>query len=207
MAYSDFTLELVRTRFGIETAEADLFPGLAPVEPNAWLQATLALRTRLSLFSEKARCETIVSPILIAAREMAGGHTALFSGAMLNVDQAAGLAGECDFILSAGPSIPPLRAPLLAVVEAKKNDIDAGLGQCVAQMIGARRFNDADGRADQAVFGCVTTGEAWQFLRLEPAAAALHNRVWYLTDLPLILGALLAIQATALATPPRTASP
>lgn len=33
-----------------------------------------------------------------------------------------------------------LRSPIVAVVEAKKNDIEAGLGQCFAQMVAARDY-------------------------------------------------------------------
>ena len=198
MAYSDFTLELVEARFGIGLREADLFPGLAPVEPNAWLLETLAMRTPLGLITEKGRCESIVYPILATARVLGGARLALYSGQTMNVEPAAGLAGECDFILGVGPALPPLRAPLLAVVEAKRADIEAGLGQCAAQMIGARRFNDNAGRTGSPVFGCVTTGEAWQFLRLEPDAAVQHPRRLFLNEVPLILGALLAIQAAGL---------
>ncbi|MBY0232351.1 MAG: hypothetical protein K2W96_23990 [Gemmataceae bacterium] len=198
MAYSDFTLEMVRERFGVDLREDDLFPALAPVEPNAWLQETLALRTPLMLQSEKGRCESIVYPVLATARVLGGSRLAVYSGQTMNVDPAAGLAGECDFILGVGPALPPLRAPLLAVVEAKRADIEDGMGQCVAQMIGARRFNDNAGRTASPVFGCVTTGEAWQFLKLEPDAAVQHPRRLFLNELPLILGALLAIQAAAL---------
>lgn len=197
MAYSEFTLELVEERLGIRTRAADLFPGLAPAVPPTWLVELLERGRPLAFISEKSRCEFIAAPILLASSEMGGSRLALFSGQWLNADPAAGLAGECDFILAVGPAVPPLRAPVLAVVEAKRNDVEAGMGQCIAQMVGARRFNDAAGRTAVPVFGCVTTGEAWQFLKLEPDTAVLHQRRLYLIELPLILGALLAIQAAA----------
>ena len=60
------------------------------------------------------------------------------------VDAGRGLQGECDFILALTEPVPRLRAPLVTVVEAKKNDIEAGLGQCVAQMVAARDYNERE---------------------------------------------------------------
>ena len=101
-----------------------------------------------------------------------------------------GLAGECDFILAIGPALPPLHAPVMTVVEAKKNDVEAGLGQCIAQMVGAERFNDAAGRINTTVFGCVTTGETWQFLQLDEQSALLDRPRYYLDNVGRILGVL-----------------
>jgi hypothetical protein len=132
-------------------------------------------------------------PILLAARELSGDRFAIFSGQRLDVDPQKGLVGECDFILAIGPALPPLHAPIMTVLEAKKNDVEAGLGQCIAQMVGARRFNEAAGRAEAPVFGCVTTGETWQFLRLDDQAALLDRSRYYLDNVGRILGVLRAI--------------
>ncbi|MBN3948244.1 MAG: hypothetical protein HWQ38_18060 [Nostoc sp. NMS7] len=59
------------------------------------------------------------------------------------------------------------------IVEAKKNDIEAGLGQCIAQMVATDLFNRSSGQADIPVYGCVTTGEVWQFLQLSQKVALL----------------------------------
>jgi len=145
MAFSEFTLESATRILGVSVREADLFPGLAQAEVPAWLPGWLARGTRLALISEKARSEFIVVPILLAARELCGDRVAIFSGQRLDVDPGRGLSGECDFLLALGPPVPPLRSPIAAVVEAKKNDVEAGLGQCIAQMVAARAFNEAAG--------------------------------------------------------------
>ena len=193
MAYSDFTLEQVGRVLGITTREADLFPGRAPIGVPPWLVETLGRRTQLALISEKSRSEFIVVPILLASRELSPVPLAIYSGQRLDVDPSRGLVGECDFLLALGPPVPPLRAPIASIVEAKKNDIEAGLGQCIAQMVGARAFNEASGRPDAPIFGCVTTGEVWQFLRLEPEAASIDRRRYYLDDVGGILSAIQAI--------------
>src|SRR5262249_7639975 len=114
-----------------------------------------------------------------------------------------GLIGECDYILSLAPPLPRLRAPLITVLEAKKGDVEAGLGQCVAQMVGARLFNEQAGEPPHPVFGCVTTGEVWQFLRLDPAVIVIDRGRLFIDNVGGILAVLQAIVASvANLTPP-----
>jgi hypothetical protein len=195
MAFSDFTLEDVGRTLGISTQEAELFPSPRVVAVPAWLRATLDKRTQLALISEKSRSEFIVVPILLASRELSPIPLAIFSGQRLDVDSSLGLVGECDFILAATAPIPPLRAPIATIVEAKKNDIESGLGQCVSQMVAARMFNEASGRVNSSVFGCVTTGEVWQFLQLVEAKAVIDRQRYYLDNVEGILAAIQEIIA------------
>jgi hypothetical protein len=197
LSYSEYTLEAVEQQLGVTSQEADLFPS-APVAP---IPGWLARGTRLALISEKSRSEFIVVPILLAARELTGDRFAIFSGQRLDVDPEKGLTGECDFILAVGPALPPLHAPVMTFVEAKKNDVETGLGQCIAQMVAARRFNEAAGRMSAPVFGCVTTGETWQFLRLDGQVALLNRPRYYLDNVGGILGVLRAIFDEAVSLP------
>ena len=103
--------------------------------------------------------------------------------------------GECDFILAASPSFPILHSPLVTIVEAKKNDIDNGLGQCVAEMVGARFFNERAGNSVGLIFGCVTTGETWQFLKLDGATAVIDRKRYYIDNVGLVLAAWQAVVA------------
>jgi hypothetical protein len=193
MAYTDFTLESAETELGVAAHPGDLFPGLAAVAVPGWLRDLLGRTMQLALVSEKARSEFIVAPILLAARELTGNAVAIYSGQRLDVDPARGLTGECDFLLARSEPVPRLRAPLLAVVEAKKNDIEAGLGPCVAQMVATGLYNERSDVALPAVYGCVTTGEAWQFLRLEGSAVTIGRGRLYIDNVGGILAALQAI--------------
>jgi hypothetical protein len=195
MVYADFTLELTEARLGVRAHGDDLFPGLAPVAVPDWLRDFLARGMQLALVSEKARSEFIVGPILLACRELTGGQLAIFSGQRLDVDPERGLQGECDFILALAEPVPRLRAPIATVVEAKKNDIEAGLGQCVAQMVAARDYNEREGEARPVVHGCVTTGEAWQFLRLAGPDVIVDRGRLYIDNVGAILATFGAIVA------------
>lgn len=77
-------------------------------------------------------------------------------------------------------------------MEAKKNDVEAGLGQSMAQMVAADLFNRSSGQAEISVYGCVTTGEVWQFLQLSQKVALLDKQRYYLDN----VGAILAIVQT-----------
>lgn len=195
MAYTDFTLESVEADLGVTPRPGPVFPPLPDAEPPAWLPGQLARGMELALVSEKARSEFIVAPILLAVRELSGGRVAILSGQRLDVDPARRLTGECDFLLSLSDPLPRLRAPLLAVVEAKRNDIEGGLGQCAAQMVAARLFNERAGGTGRPVYGCVTTGEDWQFLRLDGAELLVDPSRRYINQVGAVLAALLAAVA------------
>jgi hypothetical protein len=205
MPYSDFSIEDIPRRLGYRTRGADLFPGLAPVPVPEWLTAILAKNTALAYISEKARSESIISPVLAAAREVTGNKLAVFSGQRLDADPARGLSGECDFILALTDPVPPLQAPVVTVVEAKKADIELGLGQCVAEMVGAQTFNEAAGEGYRPVFGCVSSGEVWQFLRLDGNLALLHTHRYLAPELGLILAVFREIVAAYEAATPTPA--
>ncbi len=191
--YTDFSLGNALRVFHLAITQNALFPNMQPQEVPAWLRATLDRGLPLALNSEKARSEYIVAPILLALRELSGNRFAIYSGERMDVDAELGLVGECDFILALTPPLPVIQSPIACLVEAKKNDIESGLGQCVAQMIGAQRLNLLDNTGIDTIFGCVTTGETWQFLRLTESVLTIDSARYYIVELEKILGALLAV--------------
>ena len=197
MAYTDFfgDLSKVRDAFGLQFKSERLFENVAEVEPPSWLVDYLRVTSTLYLRREKPRSEFLVAPVLSAAREAAKQSFAIYSGEPLNVDAAQGLVGECDFILTNTDALPMLTAPIMTLVEAKNQDIDAGLGQCAAQMCGAQIFNLTDDKQISKIFGCVTTGETWQFLKLENNCLTFDNRRFYIARLSEILGVFARIVA------------
>ena len=64
----------------------------------------------------------------------------LFSGIEFNVEPRLGLKGVCDFLMSKSEEQYVLRAPVIVIVEAKKGEIEVGMGQCTAEMIAAQKF-------------------------------------------------------------------
>ncbi len=194
MGYSQFNYKKVRTELGIENEQVrNLFPTILPFNASEWLKQTLHKATRLALFSEKSRSEGIVFPILLEIVEKNAYHASLYSGAVLIADEKQGLNGECDFILSSGKQGFEMTTPLFCMIEAEDNDIEKNIPQCIAQMEGARIYNQNEGKNITVIYGCVTTGTEWQFLKLENKICSIDDKRYYINDLPSLLGVLQAI--------------
>ena len=195
MTYSDFTLSKARECFGLTLQEPkSLFPDISPLEPSTYLQLALAENLELitALNTEKARSELVIAPILLEVRRQLNYQIGFFSGSEFNVNLEQGLAGYCDYILSAVPDSYEVRAPILMLVEAKNENIKGGLGQCVAEMVAAQQINQAAGLVDQGVYGCVTTGTDWKFLVLMDQILQIDRRDYFVNEIGLILGILLS---------------
>ena len=87
------------------------------------------------------------------------------------------------------PVLFTVNYPILQLVEAKKQDIEIGVPQCAAQMVGARLFNKRRGQPIDVIYGCVTTDDDWLFLRLGPDGLIIDTRKFYLGNLGQLLGA------------------
>ena len=192
MAYREFSFEQVKKQFQLQEEYEKLFTDIPLVKPSSWLQESLSMGITLALASasEKSRSEFIVAPILLELEKINSNAVSIFSGIRLDVDQDSGLKGECDFILSRNPLSFSLKAPILCLVEAKKQDVNLGLGQCIAQMLGAQKFNEINEEPIAIIYGCVTTGEDWQFLKLMGKKIYVDQRRYYLSSLDQILGIL-----------------
>ena len=83
-----------------------------------------------------------------------------------------------------------VKAPVIAIVEAKKENINSGLGQCIAEMLAAKIFNEREGNEITTIYGAVTTGDRWKFLKLQGQAVFVETTETLLTNLGKILGIL-----------------
>jgi len=193
MSYSDFTLDKVRKTFDLIISDkVDIFASTPPIECPPLLAQILQENIPLALASntEKSRSEMIIAPILIAIRKYLNNQISLFSGIDFTVDAPQGLNGNCDFIISLSPELLILNAPVITIVEAKKENINAGLGQCVAEMLAAKLFNEREGNHIKTIYGTVTTGTIWKFLKLIGQVVEIDLGEYYISDIGKILGIL-----------------
>jgi hypothetical protein len=193
VSYSDFTLDRVRKTFGLTISDkVDIFAFVHEVECPPLLVEVLRENVPLALANntDKSRSEMIIAPILIAVRKYLNNQISLFSGIDFTVDSAQGLNGNCDFIISRSPELLILNAPVVTIVEAKKENINAGLGQCVAEMLAAKLFNEREGNNIQAIYGTVTTGTNWKFLKLIGQVIEIDLSEYYINDIGKIIGIL-----------------
>jgi len=202
MSYSEFALEDLQRDFGVVPRVSPLFAQSEPAVAPAWLLDHFSRAKQIPLLSEKARGELLVMPVLMAFRELSLECVSIYSGVRLDVVPEQGLAGECDFIITRTPPLPEVQAPVITLVEAKRGEIELGFSQCAAQMVGARVFNERSGHPGP-IYGCITSGEAWQFLRLDEDVLTLDPQRHYIDDPGAILGVLLRIlQECAIASDP-----
>jgi len=193
MAYSDFTVGRVKQTFGIQTREGtSFFPAIAPVAPTSTLLEVLEenLPLAVALPSEKAKSELLISPILVEVRKLLLHQVSLFSGQEFTVNAEVGLSGVCDFLISRSPEQLEIESPVVVVVEAKKADINSGIGQCMAEMVAAQLFNQQAGAEPQPVYGCVSSGLLWRFLRLEEKQMMVDMKDYSLEPIADLLGKL-----------------
>jgi len=193
MAYSEFSLAKAKQEFSLSTLEKrDIFAAVPELTASNLLAETLNYNLEIALGSnsEKARSELIIAPILVDLRRQLREQIGLFSGVDFTVDNSKGLNGTCDFIITKSPEILILTAPVITVVEAKKENINAGLGQCAAEMVAAQIFNEQASSEIKIIYGAVTTGSIWQFLKLEKQTLSIDLSEYYLKDVNKILGIL-----------------
>jgi len=195
MAYSDFKLKEIVKQFDLILREnIDLFAAISEVESSEILKIMLKENAALAvdINTEKARSEMIIAPILLEVRRQLNYQIGLFSGSEFNVAPERGLNGVCDFLISLSPERLFISAPVITLVEAKKEDIKAGLGQCVAEMLAAQLFNEQEQNEIKTIYGVVTSGTNWRFLKLDDKIVYIDIVEYYLRDAGKILGILLS---------------
>ena len=193
MAYSNFTLDTAQEAFDLEEIDAaGIFAGFESVVPSELLTAVLARNIPLAtaIGTEKAKSEMIVADVLVELREQMERRISLFSGIDFNVDPENGLAGVCDFVVSLSPRQFSLKAPVIILVEAKNDNLESGLGQCVAEMVAAQRFNAEKGNNISCTYGATTSGTEWRFLKLKGKQLYIDMSVYQIERCDKILGIL-----------------
>ncbi len=196
MAYSDFNLRKVKEELGIQILEQlGIFESLKPVAPSPLLTTILAEHVSLALAinTEKARSELIVAMLLVELRRIFDKKISFFSGIEFTVDKERGLNGFCDFIISDSPEQLMLDFPVVAIVEAKNENLIAGLGQCIAEMVAAEIQNRKEHKPIEAIYGAVTSGNAWKFIALRQSIAYIDLKEYYIDNVGKILGILTAM--------------
>jgi hypothetical protein len=196
MAYSDFTFDALITQFHLQIREErDYFMACASAPISDLLRQTLQENVPLALdiSTEKARSEFIIAPVLSEVRRQLQYRISLFSGVEFTVNPEQGLRGTCDFLLSLSPLQLTIQAPVVMVVEAKNENMQRGISQCIAEMVAAQQFNQARENGHQEIYGVVTTGSAWKFLSLSQTVVVVDATEYYIPAVEQIVGILVAM--------------
>ena len=189
MSYSDFDLKKVKTEFNLKIIETeDLFFQVEPVEISNLLDETLKQNVpiALAIATEKASSELIIINILLEIKRQL--QISFFSGIDFSVDKDKGLNGFCDFIISQSREQLYLDTPVVVLIEAKSENIVSVLGKCIAEMMAAEIYNKQDGKDVSFIYGVVTTGYVWNFLKLEKNVVFIDAENYYIKNSRKIIG-------------------
>jgi len=170
MPYNDFTVKKIQDIFQVIFVEKlNLFFHVNEILISRHLTETLEENVPLAIAvnTEKARSELIISPVLVELRKRFEHRISLFSGVEFNVDKQRDLNGYCDFIISFSSEQLFVKSPVITIVEAKNENLMSGLGQCIAEMIAANIFNEQEGSSISKIYGVVTSGTSWKFMKLQ----------------------------------------
>ncbi len=187
-SYSKYTYADVEA-LSLKVRKGNIFSEIKLVEPSSLLKQVLAINLKRPLATEKAKSELIIVPILNELITANNDSFTFFSGYNFDIDKVLGLKGHCDFLLSMEANSPIIEAPVISIVEAKNADFELGIPQCIAQMYAAQIFNYRRQSPVQTIHGIVTIGNAWNFIRLEGSNITIDNDIFYLNELPRLLGA------------------
>jgi hypothetical protein len=192
MPYQNFTLETVTSQFELKLLDLPFCESLPSADPQPEFLTIFKQWFRLAetAQSAKAKSELLVSPILAEVVQLTQKQVQLFSGEGFNVDMDRDLDGVVDFLLSKSKTRCLIEAPIIMLVEADKEGLDLGWGQCVAEMIAAQKFNTRKGNEISVIYGSVTNGKLWQFLKLEGKDLTIDIHEYYVTPVERILGIL-----------------
>ncbi|MFP5270620.1 hypothetical protein [Coleofasciculus sp.] len=193
MSYSQFTLDDIEPNFNVTiTEKVGIFNDIPQKEHSQFLQKLLSYNIPLALdiATEKARSEMIITPILIELKKQFNSQISLFSGKEFNVDLEKGLTGYCDYLISYSPSQLLIKSPVITLVEAKNDNIQSGLAQCMAEMIAAQLFNQNHSNSIPTIYGGVTTGTNWKFMRLTEKIIEVDSQEYFLNPISKIIGIL-----------------
>ena len=190
MPYSKFRLQDVVTRFGLGISTEIFFTDVKPLAYSDWLKEALERATKLGYNSGKERSERLIHPVLAELNVLNNYEFAVYSGRDLDIDKVQELVGECDFIFAFSETLDLLQAPIFMLMEAKEENMDAGIAQCAAQMMGAMLFNERENSSISTIYGCTTIGNMWRLMKLKDNKLHLDKNYYYIDNVGILLGAL-----------------
>jgi hypothetical protein len=158
------------------------------VLPSNFFKQRLQKLQRFDLRASEESKKLLIDAILEEGIE-GFNHLKIWKGANLETDS---VGGYVDYLVAEDRDY--LYAPFLCVMEAKKDDFEQGLAQCLVEMAACQWSNRQIDRAID-VFGIVTNGEGWKFYRLLLTGAVEETDLYSIQNIEAVLGVLRLIFA------------
>ncbi len=143
--------------------------------------------------SEAAICENLIYPILKEAWKRYVDIFAIWSHTALEYDDE--LTGIPDYLISKRSDLGKIifDSPLLAAVEAKKDNFSAGWAQCALEMVAMQKINND---SQLSIYGIVSNGEIWEVAMLNNQLFTFYNKRFVIEELDTLFNVLVSILET-----------
>ncbi len=189
--------EVAKTYQIVLREEAFLRPQPVAVDER-FVQRLQFIRTHVAVkLSEAAICEFLIAPVL---QEVWLPHSDLLTlWSHVPLGEEPPLQGVPDYFFARRSPLGLVPdQPYLVLMEAKKDDFEGGWGQCLAAMLAAQRLNK---QTELTIYGCVTSGDVWQFGKLERQVFTQESTFFTIQDLSSLFAALNGLFMLARASP------
>lgn len=155
-----------------------------PVEPSAFFQERMQRLEELFNLDGYEESKKLLIDAICEEAISSTKHLKIWKGAQLEGDVAAGYV---DYLIAERKRY--LDLPLLCIIEAKRDDFEKGLAQCLVEMQ-ACQWQNRQAQRDIDVLGMTTNGTAWQFYKLIVTGEVYESPVYSVGDMNLLLGRL-----------------
>lgn len=181
-SFSQFTLEEALTRLNLELL-LPWQPDYTNREPSAFFTEKLQRLDAFDLLRSEGAKTLLVDAFF---EEAIQPYTRLriFKEATLRAEIASGIV---DYLIA--PRRLVASTPLLCVVEAKKDNFERGLAQCLVELQACYEANRSAGH-EHTVYGIVTNGSGWQFYKRETSSKVYETGLFSSTNTEQLLGML-----------------
>jgi hypothetical protein len=181
-SFSKFDLTSALKKVGLRKLTAwDL--AVTPLKPSNYFQENMQ---RLERF-DTARSESaklLLVDALFQESIQPYKQLRIFKETTINSTDIGGLV---DYVITIDGTVPTM--PFLCVSEAKKDDFDKGLAQCLVEMQACFEINQQENH-QSIIFGIVTNGSGWQFYKREISGEVFETPPYSISQVPEILGIL-----------------
>ncbi|MEB3336774.1 MAG: hypothetical protein VKJ46_04875 [Leptolyngbyaceae bacterium] len=155
-----------------------------PLQPSSFFQERLERLEQLFDLQNYEESKKLLIDAICEEAISSTQHLKIWKGAQLESDV---LAGYVDYLIAERKRF--LDTPLLCIIEAKKDDFEQGLAQCLVEMQACQWQNRQTNR-NIDILGIITNGATWQFYKLTPTGEVYESPPYAIGEMNLVLGLL-----------------
>jgi hypothetical protein len=182
-SFSSFDLASAYKQLGIKTLTHWNLPDLAIASSEFFIKRLERLHRNFDLRSYEESKKLLIDAFCEEAID-SSDKLKIWKGGKIESDI---LVGNADYLIA--PRQDYLDTLFLCIVEAKRDDFEQGLAQCLVEMQ-ACQWGNRQAEKEIDVLGIVTNGQGWIFYKLVLSGEVYETGMYTSDDLSKTLGAL-----------------